>query len=187
MKKVLFLVLILVIIGVIFLLFKQASPKNLTNPKVQQVETKTNMQITSSTFTNNKAIPKKYTCDGENVNPELNFSDISKEAKSLVLIMDDPDAPAGTWTHWTLWNIDPKTTKIGERSIPSGATEGTTSFGKPGYGGPCPPSGTHRYFFKLFALDTILDLKSQADVSKLEKAIEGHRVGRAELVGLYSR
>ena len=93
----------------------------------------------------------------------------------------------GTWVHWLLWNMDPKTREIAENSIPRGAVEGTTSFRKTGYGGPCPPSGTHRYFFKLYALDTILDLPPSADKATLETAMEGHITGEAELIGLYQR
>lgn len=101
--------------------------------------------------------------------------------------MDDPDAPAGTWVHWLLWNVDPATKEISENSVPAGATEGTTSFGRPGYGGPCPPSGTHRYFFRAYALDRFLNLPADSDKAVLEKTIERHILGQAELVGLYSR
>ncbi|GAG65703.1 unnamed protein product, partial [marine sediment metagenome] len=106
-------------------------------------------------------------------------------AKSLVLIVDDPDAPAKTWVHWTVWNIDPKTTEILENSIPQDAVEGVTDFGTSGYGGPCPPSGTHRYFFKLYALDTTLDLSSSATVEDIQEAMEGHILDSVELIGLY--
>lgn len=145
------------------------------------------MKITSSSFAHNQNIPPKYTCDGENINPPLLFSDIPADAKSLVLISDDPDAPMGTWVHWILWNIDPKTTEIAEKSVPAGAMEGTTSFGETGYGGPCPPSGVHRYFFKLYALDTKLDLPISAKKEDLEKAIQQHILASAEMIGLYTR
>lgn len=101
--------------------------------------------------------------------------------------MDDPDAPRGTWVHWTVWNISPDTKEIPKNSVPAGAVEGATSFDKPGYGGPCPPSGAHRYFFKLYALDTELSLSSSTDKAGLEKTMEGHILDQAELVGLYSR
>jgi len=146
-----------------------------------------NMKIESPVFSNNELIPKKYTCDGEDVNPPLKISEVPEEAKSLVLIVDDPDAPMGTWVHWTVWNIDPKTVEIPENSVPEGAVEGITDFGKPGYGGPCPPSGTHRYFFKLYALDTTLDLDSNAKKTDIEKAMKDHILEKAELVGVYSR
>lgn len=145
------------------------------------------MKITSSSFAHNQNIPPKYTCDGENINPSLQFSDIPADTKSLVLISDDPDAPMGTWVHWILWNIDPKTTEIAEKSVPTGAIEGTTSFGETGYGGPCPPSGVHRYFFKLYALDTKIDLPISAKKEDLEKAMRKHILASAEMIGLYTR
>jgi len=146
-----------------------------------------NMLIASAAFERNSSIPKKYTCDGENVNPPLTFSGVPENAKSLALIMDDPDAPRGTWVHWTMWNIDPSTINITVGSVPAGAVEGTTSSGKSGYGGPCPPSGTHHYYFKLYALDTTLNLNKSLEKQGLESAMEGHVLGQAELVGLYSR
>ncbi len=106
-----------------------------------------NMIIKSPDFKNNQRIPSRFTCDGKDINPTLVFEDIPKNSKSLVLIVDDPDAPMGTWVHWTLWNIPKDTKIIEENSKPKGAIEGITSFGKPGYGGPCPPNGVHRYFF----------------------------------------
>jgi len=145
------------------------------------------MNLESPTFSNHQNIPSKYTCDGENVNPPLKISEVPEKSKSLVLIVDDPDAPMGTWVHWTIWNISPKTTEIPENSVPEGAIEGMTDFGKPGYGGPCPPSGTHRYFFKLYALDITLDLDTSAKKEDIEKAMEGHILDKAELIGLYSR
>ena len=145
------------------------------------------MKITSSVFTHNSKILSKYTCDGENVNPPLQFLDVPKNAKSLVLIVDDPDAPSKTWVHWVVYNIDPKTTKVDENSIPQDSIEGMTDFGKPGYGGPCPPSGVHRYFFKLYALDTILDLPQNATKQMVEQKMQGHIIDQTELIGLYSR
>src|SRR3989338_900721 len=146
-----------------------------------------NMLIASAAFERNSSIPKKNTCVGENVNPPLTFSGVPENAKSLSLIMDDPDAPRGTWVHWTMWNIDPSTINISVGSVPAGAVEGTTSSGKSGYGGPCPPSGTHHYYFKLYALDTTLNLNKSLEKQGLESAMEGHVLGQAELVGLYSR
>lgn len=147
----------------------------------------TTMKLTSSAFSHNQSIPQNYTCDGENVNPPLSISGVPENTKSLALIMDDPDAPAGTWVHWAVWNIDPKTTEIAENSVPTGVVEGKTSFGKPGYGGPCPPSGTHRYFFKLYALDTTINLSSSSTKQDLEKAMEAQILDKTELIGLYSR
>ncbi len=145
------------------------------------------MIIESTSFKNNEMIPAKYTCDAENIVPPLTFSGVSQEAKSLVLIVDDPDAPVGTWVHWTVWNIDPKTAEIPENSVPVGAVEGVTDFGVPGYGGPCPPSGIHRYFFKLYALDTTLDLDTSSTAGDIMDAMEGHILANAELIGLYKR
>ena len=132
-------------------------------------------------------IPSKYTCDGENINSPFQIADVPSAAKSLVLISDDPDAPMGTWVHWTVWNIPLETKEIGENSAPIGAVEGITSFGNKGYGGPCPPSGTHRYFFKLYALDKALDLPPSAKASDIEKAMTGHILDKTELIGLYQR
>jgi hypothetical protein len=129
-------------------------------------------------------IPRKYTCDGQDVNPALTIENIPEQAKSLVLIVDDPDAPMGTWDHWLVWNIPPKKT-IGEHSVPG--AEGLNSFGKHSYGGPCPPSGTHRYFFKVYALDTLLNIASNSTKKDMEKAMKEHVLTKGELVGLYSR
>ncbi len=145
------------------------------------------MKIISSAFQHNQSIPSKYTCDGENVNPPLSFSDIPENAKSLVLIVDDPDAPTGTFVHWTVFNISPSVQNVNEHSVPQGGVEGMTDFGKPGYGGACPPTGTHRYFFKLYALDAILNLSSTADKKAIEQAMQGRILASAELIGLYKR
>ena len=147
----------------------------------------TNMKISSLAFSPDSEIPVKYTCDGFDVSPPLNFNDVPANAKSLALIVDDPDAPAGTWLHWTLFNINPDITAIEENSIPTGAVQGNTSYGRPGYGGPCPPSGTHHYYFKLFALDIVLDLVTGVRLEELMDAMKGHVIARAEFVGLYSR
>jgi hypothetical protein len=121
------------------------------------------------------------------VNPPLMVENIPPKAKSLALIVDDPDAPRGTWVHWVLWNVDPGTREIKEQSIPTGATQGMNDFGNRDYGGPCPPSGTHRYFFKLYALDTALTLGPDANKAALEAAMKGHILDKAELIGLYER
>ncbi len=146
-----------------------------------------NMKISSPVFLNSETIPAKYTCDGENVNPPLLIEGAPLEAKSLVLIVDDPDAPMGTWTHWTVWNINPDTREISENSVPPGAVQGKTSFGKPGYGGPCPPSGTHRYFFRVYALDKLLDLSSTATINDIKRAMQNHILDSGEFFGIYSR
>jgi len=144
------------------------------------------MQV-ESVFKNGEVIPAKFTCDGENVNPPLKFFDVPKNAKSLALIFDDPDSPSGTWTHWTVWNINPKLLEIKENSIPENAVLGKTTFGEVGYGGPCPGSGEHRYVFKLYALDIMFDLKEGAEINQLEQLINGHVIEKCELIGKYQR
>jgi len=144
------------------------------------------VKISSSAFENNGMIPPEYTCDGSDISPPLTISDVPKEAKSLVIIMDDPDAPMGTFTHWVVWNISPQKTQFvkGEKiSFP----QGKTSFGSKSYGGPCPPRGTHRYFFKLYALDLVLNLKEGSSKGELEKAMSGHVLAESSLTGKYSR
>ena len=146
------------------------------------------MIITSPVFNHDGSIPKKYSCDGGDINPELLIQNVPAGTKSLALIVHDPDAPMpGGFTHWVVWNIDPRTTLIKEDSVPPGAVEGLQSAGKPGYVGPCPPSGTHHYHFQLYALNAMLDLPPDAPKGMLEKEIEGRLVESAELVGLYKR
>ncbi len=156
----------------------------MADPKVKSLE---GFGLVSPSFVKGGKIPAKYTCDGENVSPPLSIVGVPKEAKSLALIVEDPDAPGGVFTHWILWNIIPQTTMIGENSVPEGAVQGKTDFGAVGWGGPCPPSGTHRYFFKLYALDTTLNLDRGADKQELVRAMEDHILSGAELMGLYSR
>jgi len=144
------------------------------------------ISITSSSFQAGGDIPAKFTCDGTNVSPALQLGGVPNEAKSLVLIVDDPDAPRGLFTHWIIWNIDPKTTRVAENSAPAAGVQGTNDFGKRNYGGPCPPSGTHRYFFKIFALDTKLELKPNARRAELDAAMRGHVLAQGELMGRYS-
>jgi len=145
------------------------------------------LTITSSAFANGAKIPPKYTADGGDVNPPLMISGVPVGTRSLALIMDDPDAPVGTWDHWIVFNIPPDVTEIAENSIPENALIGRNSWGRNDYGGPSPPSGTHRYFFKLYALDTELDLPFGTKKAKLEAAMKGHILADAEFVGLYSR
>lgn len=142
------------------------------------------MKITSPAFENQAPIPAKYTCQGEDISPPLAIADLPDNTASLALIVDDPDAPMGTWDHWIVWNIKP-TSKIEENSAPG--TPGKNSWGRNDYGGPCPPSGTHRYFFKLYALDRELDLKAGATKAQLEAVMEGHILERAEAIGLYEK
>lgn len=160
------------------------------------------MIIYSPSFNQGDEIPVQFTCDGGDINPELYIQDVPAEAASLVLIMEDPDAPTGIFTHWTVWNIDPKISVIPENVKVVEAfdseisesrprivgREGETSFERNGYGGPCPPAGRpHRYFFKLYALDTVLDLDSNANVNELREAMNGHVIDKAELMGVYQR
>ena len=142
------------------------------------------MKLTSKEFDNNKFIPKKFTCQGIDVNPSLNIRDIPEGTKSLALIVDDPDAPMGIWVHWVVFDI-PVVSHLEEDSIPG--KQGINDFGKNDYGGPCPPSGTHRYFFKIYALDTQLNLEEGISKNKLEEAMKGHILDKAELIGLYKK
>jgi Raf kinase inhibitor-like YbhB/YbcL family protein len=143
------------------------------------------LSIKSPSFKPNNLIPKKYTCDGENTNPPLTIEGTPKEAKTLVLLMDDPDAPSGTFDHWVVWNIPPSTSKIGEHTVPG--MEGLNSAREHGYHGPCPPSGTHRYFFKVYALDSELSLRAGSRKKDVEEAMQGHILAKGELIGLYHR
>ena len=142
-------------------------------------------EITSPSFKHNQMIPKKYTCQGEDINPELNISGIPEKTASLALIVNDPDAPMGTWVHWVVFDIMPTTTQIAENYIP--ATQGYNDFKRVNYGGPCPPSGTHRYFFKLYALDSILKLPEGTTKAQLEEAMKDHILAETELIGLYKK
>jgi Raf kinase inhibitor-like YbhB/YbcL family protein len=150
------------------------------------------MELKSSAFTAGGMIPKKHTCDGPDISPPLSWSDIPGKVKSLALIADDPDAPMGTWVHWVAWNIPPDVRGLEEGvpkqdSLPNGMKQGTTDFRSIGYGGPCPPSGTHRYFFKLYALDTSLNLPPSTTKKDLERAMQGHLLQQVELMGKYAR
>lgn len=144
------------------------------------------MKLTT-VFEHNGKIPSKYTCDGEDAAPEITISEVPSNAKELVLIVDDPDAPMGTWVHWLVYNIPSTTVKLDALSLPEGVKQGKTDFQRIGWGGPCPPSGTHRYFFKLYAIDKQLDLPQGVRKPELEKAIKDHIIEKAELIGLYQR
>ncbi|MFO8053009.1 MAG: YbhB/YbcL family Raf kinase inhibitor-like protein [Candidatus Omnitrophota bacterium] len=143
------------------------------------------MKISSSAFGHNEMIPRKYSCQGQDISPELIIEDIPEGTKSLALIVDDPDAPMGTWVHWVVYNIPVDKNKIEEGAVPG--KEAINNFGKKSYGGPCPPSGTHRYFFKIYALDGELDLQPEAEKKDLEKAMEGRILDKTELIGLYKK
>jgi Raf kinase inhibitor-like YbhB/YbcL family protein len=149
--------------------------------------------ISSPSFQNGAEIPKKFTCDGADVSPELQWTSPPSGTQSFALISDDPDAPAGTWTHWVLFDLSAQASSLPENvskidELPTGGRQGRNDFRKIGYGGPCPPAGKpHRYFFKLYALDTKLDLKPGASRQELEQAMQNHILGKAELVGRYQR
>lgn len=145
------------------------------------------MIITSPSFKDGEMIPKKFTCNGGNINPELQIQNVPPEAKSLAFIMDDPDAPGRIFTHWLVWNIDPKTSVIKEESTPPGGVEGVNDARKIGYLGPCPHAGTHHYHFKLYALDAMLELQTGAAKIELETEVDKHLLLKAELVGLYQQ
>lgn len=149
--------------------------------------TMSEIKLSSTAFQDNGLIPVKYTCDGSDINPPLAIENVPPGAKSLALIVDDPDAPMGTWVHWLVWNIAPNTKEIKENSVPQGAGLGMNDFRRQAYGGPCPPSGTHRYFFKLYALDTTLNLSSRAKKADIEKAMKGHIISQGQIIGLYKR
>jgi Raf kinase inhibitor-like YbhB/YbcL family protein len=150
-------------------------------------------ELTSTAFSVGKAIPRKFTCDGPDVSPTLAWTEPPAKTQSFALIMDDPDAPVGTWVHWVLYGLPADTRELPEgvakqEQLPNGARQGRNDFRKIGYGGPCPPPGKpHRYFFKLYALDTKLDLKAGATKPDVESAMKGHILAQAELIGTYGR
>jgi len=151
-----------------------------------------NMEIKSSAFENEGMIPSEYTCDGKNISPQFKWENIPDHTKSLALICDDPDAPAGDWVHWVIFNIPPDVTELEEnippgKELKNGTVQGLNDFRKNGYGGPCPPSGTHRYYFKLFALDIMLAPDANAKKSDLLDAMQGHILAQAQIMGKYKR
>ena len=151
------------------------------------------LTVTSTAFKENDTIPKKYTCDAADISPDLQWSNIPSGAKSLALIADDPDAPAGTWVHWVLFNIPSNRTGLPEGvaktpTIEGIGVQGKNDFGKVGYNGPCPPKGKpHRYFFKVYGLDILINLKSGATKADVEKAMRGHILAQGQLIGKYGR
>ena len=143
-----------------------------------------NLQVRSVAFSHGGHIPPTYTCEGENINPPLEVSDLPENTKSLALIVEDPDAPRGVYDHWVVWNIPPNEA-IAENS--RSGTSGKNSFGNNGYGGPCPPSGSHRYFFKVYALDSNLDIQAGSDKKMLQQAMKDHVLASGELMGHYQK
>ena len=150
------------------------------------------IEVSSSAFNEGEPIPSQYTCDGKDISPQLKWSGVPDEAKSIALIADDPDAPGKTWVHWVLFNLPPETTSLdenmpGDVELENGAKQGITDFGDHGYGGPCPPGGTHRYFFKVYALDTELDLNSDVQKDDVVSAMDGHILAEGQLMGTYTK
>ncbi len=163
--------------------FWQNQPHNA--PPIESIPME-KITLTSTAFEHNKAMPAKYTCDGENINPPLEIKGVPSETKSLALIMDDPDAPAGTWDHWVKFNMPPNTPAIEEGKEPTGVS-GKGTRGNLSYKGPCPPSGVHHYIFTVYALDILLNLPSGASKKEVQSAMAAHILGKGVLVGLYSR
>ena len=147
------------------------------------------MELSSTTISHTGNIPSLYTCDGQNISPDLSWSGVPEDTQSFALICDDPDAPVGTWTHWVLYNLPAHTRSLEEnlQELPSGTQVGANSWNKNNYGGPCPPSGEHRYFFKLFALDTILEPNLAMTSTSLQQAMTGHILAETTLMGRYRR
>lgn len=178
-----FALLFIVVFVAYGLYFRYTTQKGYNNNVL--IDKASNMILTSSAFSNNDVIPTKYTCEGININPPLNISTVSIFAKSLVLIVDDPDSPSKDFTHWILFNIDPKTTFIDENAIPKESLEGLNDFGESHYGGPCPNRGEHHYIFKLYSLDNSLNLEKGATKKDLLNTMNGHILEQAKLIGKY--
>lgn len=179
-------ILFLFIIWIIIFLFQSSVLSRLSN------QGDTRMKLTSTAFKEGGLIPKKYTCDDEDLSPPLTWENIPEKTKQLALICEDPDAPMGIWVHWVVYKITPGTERLDENTPPDkniygGAVQGVNDFGRIGYGGPCPPGGTHRYFFKLYALDTFINLEPGATKASLLKAMQGHILEETRLMGKYKR
>ncbi len=163
-----------------------AQPANTPTPD------KAEIKLTSAAFKEGEPMPRAYTCDGVNISPPLEWSGVPKTAKTIAIVCDDPDAPGGTWVHWVLYNLPADNIGLVENlpateTLKAGGFQGKNDFDKTAYGGPCPPSGTHRYFFKIYALDSELPLKAGATRAELMKAMEGHIVLQGQLMGTYRR
>lgn len=159
-------------------------------PPRQSPEKKSDLKVTSAAFKEGQLIPRQYTCDGVNVSPPLEWSGVPKSARTIAIIADDPDAPSGNWAHWVLYNLPADNIGFVENlpateNLKAGGFQGKNDFGKIGYGGPCPPAGSHRYFFKVYALDAELPLKAGATKAEVEKAFENHVVAQGQLMGTY--
>lgn len=181
MKKFLLLVVI-----VIFFYFWLTRSKTLNNPQPLILVPGT-IVLTSTVFSSGQMIPKQFTCDGGNINPPIGISNVPKETKSMVIIMEDPDAKPLMLTHWLLWNVTPDVKEIETGIKPVGSVEGNNDFGQSSYDGPCPPQGIHHYYFHVYALDNILSLTVDSKRKDVDKIMTGHVIATGELMGTYKR
>jgi Raf kinase inhibitor-like YbhB/YbcL family protein len=186
MRKIFYILLVFPM-----MLFSCQKEKNGTESPDVPAE-KMTIKVSSSALEQGELIPSKYTADGQNISPPLEWQDMPTETKSIALICDDPDAPLGTWVHWVMWNIPPEKSSLAENvpaveTLPDGTKQGITDFKSTGYGGPAPPSGTHRYYFKIYALDIKLSLPADSTKANLLKAMKGHILAEGRLMGTYKR
>jgi len=176
-------------ISLLFILFAAllAGCRSAASTPTETAKSEITLIVTSPAFSEGETVPAKYTCDGSDLSPQLDWTSVPQGTQSLALIADDPDAPVGTWVHWVLFDLPPDLVSLPEGSSGTG-TQGTNSFKKLTYGGPCPPKGSpHRYYFKLYALDTLLDLEEGASKAEVEKAMQGHILAQGQLMGKYGR
>ncbi|MBU0906804.1 MAG: YbhB/YbcL family Raf kinase inhibitor-like protein [Nanoarchaeota archaeon] len=174
------LLLTIILLGTIILFFEQP-------PIDQNTTANGTLKLISPGFNNNDRIPQKYTCQGENISPPLEISGIPKRTKSLVLTLEDPDAPLKTWTHWIVYNLPPENISLAENSLPEEAMQGENSWEESNYGGPCPPSGEHHYILNLYALDKTLEFSRTPKKSDIESSMRNHVLDHAQLTGIYSK
>lgn len=186
-KLVQVLLFIILILGIVFIVLPELGKFRRTVNTDNYVINTDNMQIQIAEFQDGAAIPSEYSCKGQNIAPLIAVNGVPEDAKSLVLIMDDPDAPVGRWFHWLIWNLPIDIRVIDRDALPQSAVIGKNSSGNNTYDGPCPPYGTHRYYFKLYALNTVLELDNNTEGLDLEKKLEGHIISRAQYMGTYSR
>jgi Raf kinase inhibitor-like YbhB/YbcL family protein len=180
------------LVGFLVLFCFIASLNTLEGKNRKKEVKKMELKVTSGAFTEGGSIPSRYSCDGNDISPPLSWTAGPAGLKSYAIIADDPDAPMGTWVHWVIYNIPASVNSLPEnlpkeKKLADGTLQGVNDFKRHGYGGPCPPGGTHRYFFKVYALDTVLKADSGLSKKKLIKAMEGHVIGQGELMGTYSR
>lgn len=177
---------LIILMGIAIFIFSVSSPRNSPSPTLPLSSNSNSMKLTSTAFQPNGIIPTVYTCDGKGISPPLIFSDVPSNTQSLVLIMDDPDAPVGVWDHWVVFNIPPSVREVPEGKNPEGIVGNNTS-GKNVYQPPCPPDREHRYVFKLYALDTTIQLVPGVTKKEVENAMQGHIIDSGELIGRYNR